>query len=221
MRKTSSPILAAAILAGSFGMAFAQPYLQTAVAAADSTVTQAPAGIVFTGSIEPRFSTYSVAWPGTSVDTHPTGGTDRFIVAAADTTSIHLDHVWARPTAGPASAGAAYFTVTNDGPPDQLVGASTPEAASAGVHETIDDHGVMKMRSVPSLALDTGKPVTFKPGSYHVMLMGLKSPLKPGDSFPLTLTFAHAPPLTVTVKVEGPGGGGADRGGMQGMPGMR
>jgi copper(I)-binding protein len=73
----------------------------------------------------------------------------------------------------------------------------------------------MKMRPVPSVALDTGKPVTLKPGGLHVMLMGLKAPLKAGDSFPLTLTFTHAPPLTVTVKVEAGGGSG-----MQGMPSM-
>jgi copper(I)-binding protein len=150
-----------------------------------------------------------VAWHAAPVDTN------RFTEAAADTSGMHFDHVWARPTAGPASAGAVWFTVTNDGPADQLIGASTPVAASAGVHETIDDNGVMKMRPVPSLTLDTGKPVTLKPGGYHVMLMGLKSPLKAGDSFPLTITFAHAPPQTVTVKVEA--GGGA----MPGMPGMR
>jgi periplasmic copper chaperone A len=185
MRK-SSLILTSTILVFSFSMAFAQTHMQSVVRAADF-----------------------VAWHAASVDTV------RLTEAAADTSSMHFDHVWARPTAGPASAGAVWFTVTNDGPADQLIGASTPVAASAGVHETIDDKGVMKMRPVPSVALDTGKPVTLKPGGLHVMLMGLKAPLKAGDSFPLTLTFAHAPPLTVMVKVEGGGGGG-----MQGMPGM-
>jgi hypothetical protein len=88
------------------------------------------------------------------------------------------------------------------------------------VHETINDNGAMKMRPVPSLTLDPGKPVTLKPGGYHIMLTGLKSALKPGDSFPLTLTFEHAQPVTVTVKVEAMGGGAADHGSMQGMPGM-
>ena len=34
------------------------------------------------------------------------------------------------------------------------------------------------------------------------MLTGLKQPLKLGDSFPLTLTFAKAGPVSVTVSVE-------------------
>jgi copper(I)-binding protein len=44
--------------------------------------------------------------------------------------------------------------------------------------------------------------VTLAPGGYHLMLMGLKAPLRAGDTFPLTLQFEHAPPLTVTVAVE-------------------
>jgi hypothetical protein len=51
------------------------------------------------------------------------------------------------------------------------------------------------------------------------MLMRLKSPLKAGDSFPLTLAFEHAQPLTETVKVEAAGAAGAahDHGTMGGM----
>jgi hypothetical protein len=35
------------------------------------------------------------------------------------------------------------------------------------------------------------------------MLVGLTSPLKEGDSFPLTLTFQKAGPVTVSVLIEG------------------
>jgi copper(I)-binding protein len=163
--------------------------------------------------------TYTVAWHATSVDTHRTDGTYRFTVAAADTSNIDIEHVWARPTMGAGTTGAAYFTLTSKAP-DHLTGVSTPIAATAQPHETINDNGVMKMRPVPSIALEPGKPVTFKPGGYHVMLMGLKAALKVGDSFPLTLTFEHASPITVTVKVEAAGGAAMDHGSMPGMPGM-
>lgn len=167
-----------------------------------------------------RPATYTVVWRATSVDTHKTDGTYHFTVSAADASDISLDHVWARASAGNATTGAAYLTVTDNGRPDRLVGASTPIAAMAELHETINDNGVMKMRPVAGIALEPGKPVTFAPGGYHVMLMGLKSPLKAGDSFPLTLTFEHAQPITVTAHVEAVGGGTMDHGTMQGMPGM-
>lgn len=258
MRTTSPLIFAMPILLASAGSTFAHAWLQSAVPSPDSTVTQPPSEvtIVFTGAIEPRFSTiqvtgersqrvddsqlhssvgdarrlsvglrgvspgaYLVAWHATSVDTHQTDGSYRFTVAATDASNITLEHAWARPTAGAATTGAAYFTVTDKGSADHLVGVSTPIAATAELHETINDNGMMKMRSVPSIALESGKPVTFKPGGYHVMLMGLKSPLKVGDSFPLTLTFEHAQPITVAAKVEAAGGANMDRGAMPGMQG--
>ena len=125
------------------------------------------------------------------------------LVAAGDNASqIQIDHPWARASAGEAKTGAAYLTITDQGEPDQLTGASTPVAASAELHESMDNMGTMKMRPVTGLALMPGKPVKLAPGGYHLMLMGLKAPLKAGDSFPLTLRFAHAPPRTVTVAIE-------------------
>lgn len=142
-----------------------------------------------------------------------------FLAAAGDAPSITVVHPWARASAGAAKAGAAYLTVTDTGAPDKLVGASTPVADTAQVHETINDNGTMKMRPVDGgLALPTGKAVSLSPGGYHVMLMGLKAPLKAGDTFPLTLNFQHAPPQTVTVTVEaGKGGMKMDHGDMDHM----
>ena len=124
------------------------------------------------------------------------------LAAAGDPPSIQVDHPWARASAGAAKTGAAYVTITDRGQPDQLTGASTPVAASAELHESMDDMGMMKMRPMAGLALPTGKPVKLAPGGYHLMLMGLKAPLKAGDTFPMTLLFQHAPPQTVTVTVE-------------------
>ena len=71
----------------------------------------------------------------------------------------------------------------------------------------------------PGVALDPHKPVAFHPGAMHIMLEGLKGPLKVGSTFPLTLTFEKAPPQTVTVtvmKAGAPGPAAATQ-----MPGMK
>jgi len=133
------------------------------------------------------------------------------LLAAAGDPSIQISHPWARASAGAARTGAAYVTITDLGAPDTLTGVSAPVADTVQVHETIDDNGTMKMRPAGALALTPGKPLTMAPGGYHVMLMGLKAPLKAGDTFPLTLTFGHAAPQTVTVTVEAIGAGGMDR----------
>jgi copper(I)-binding protein len=135
--------------------------------------------------------------------------------AAAQTTmgqadshgTIAVTNAWARATAGLAATGAIYCTVTAT-EPDRLTGAFTPVAATAALHQTSMDHGVMRMRPVDGLAVAPGTPVTLAPGGYHVMLTGLKQKLVTGESFPLTLTFQHAGAVKTVVMVERPGASG-------------
>lgn len=123
------------------------------------------------------------------------------VAASAQPASIKVEQVWSR-AAVAGHEGVAYMTITNAGPTDALTAVSTPIAATADLHQTIDDNGVMKMRPVQSLPIDTGKTVTLAPRGYHIMLTNLKQTLKEGDSFPITLTFQKAGTITATAKVE-------------------
>jgi copper(I)-binding protein len=62
----------------------------------------------------------------------------------------------------------------------------------AEVHEMKMEKDVMKMAAIPSLDLPAGKAVELKPGSYHIMLMDLKSPVEKGAKLPLTMKFQDA-----------------------------
>jgi copper(I)-binding protein len=136
--------------------------------------------------------------------------------AAAEDAALTIDHAWARATPGKAQNGAAYFTVTSTGG-DRLLAVATPVAQKAEVHENIDEKGVMKMRPAGPLTLEPGKPVELKPGGYHVMLIGLKQPLKEGETFPLTLTFEKAGTREVTVAIGKAGAMGMSHGDMMQM----
>jgi hypothetical protein len=141
-------------------------------------------------------------------------------VALADPASIQVDHAWSR--AMPAGAtGVVYLTITDTGAPDALTGVTSPVATKSELHETIDDHGVMKMRPIASLPVAPGKPVTLAPGGYHIMLTGLKHALVAGTSFPVTLTFAKAGKVETTASVEKAGAAmpGMDHGSMGNMSG--
>ncbi|MDB5393822.1 MAG: hypothetical protein JWM91_1328 [Rhodospirillales bacterium] len=133
--------------------------------------------------------------------------------------TIHIVDVKARPTAPGAKTAAVYLVLVNHGVvDDSLTGLSTPIADMASLHRTVDSGGMSEMEAVPDLVVKANDGVTFAPGGLHVMLMGLKQQLKPGDTFPLTLDFAKAGAITVTVAVQSikikpkP---------MQGMPGMK
>lgn len=120
---------------------------------------------------------------------------------------ITIDGPWARASAtSKAKAGAAFFMVKNSGHhADRLVGGSSDVAKRVEVHNhEMNDAGVMKMVHVKEgLEVPGMGGVALKPGSYHVMLMGLKAPLKEGETFELELTFEKAGNVTVPVKIMG------------------
>jgi periplasmic copper chaperone A len=128
--------------------------------------------------------------PGSAASTPPAGG------------PLTVKDVWVR--AAPAGGQTAvYFTIVNGKvAADTLVGASTPAAASAGLHETTTDNsGMTGMQPVGQVTIPGGGTVEFKPGGYHVMLMGLVNELKVGESIPLTLTFEQAGVVPITAAV--------------------
>ena len=141
------------------------------------------------------------------------------MAAAAQTPSVTAERAWARATAGMGRTAAVYVTLRAEGRADRLIGAATPRAGMAMLHESFDDHGIARMRMLDGVDLPAGQAVTLRPGGRHIMLTDLAHPLAKGDSFPLTLTFAKAPPLTVTVAVAAPGAGGPPGG--EAMPGMK
>jgi copper(I)-binding protein len=124
--------------------------------------------------------------------------------AAADykVGSLDVSQPWARATPKGASTGAAYMTITNSGSkPERLSCASSPAAATCRIHEMAMDNGVMKMRPVQGgLEIKPGQTVTLKPGGYHMMLEGLKTPLTAGGKLEATLTSSDG----ASVKVEFP-----------------
>jgi copper(I)-binding protein len=125
-------------------------------------------------------------------------------IAYAQQSGVQVEHAWSRATV-PGQTGVIYLTITDTGPADRLMSVASPVAATAALHESFSENGVSKMREIGGLAVSPGTPVTLAPGGYHIMLMGLKQPLKQGDAFPVTLTFEKAGPVTATVTVEKPG----------------
>lgn len=75
-------------------------------------------------------------------------------------------------------------------------------AETLSFHETVDDNGVMRMIPQPEgFTVPAGASLVLASGSKHLMLEKLRKPLAAGEQFTLTLTFANADPLTLTVPV--------------------
>lgn len=115
---------------------------------------------------------------------------------------LTVTDAWARTTPPGVQMGAVYLRLHNGGSKsDRLLKLSTPVAASASVHRTEIIEGVARMREVSVLHLAPGETVEFAPGGLHVMLMGLKGPLRDGQTFELKLLFEVAGPRKAQVRV--------------------
>jgi copper(I)-binding protein len=143
--------------------------------------------------------------------------------AVAQHPAIEVQNAWARATPGAVRTGAVYLALTDHGLPDTLIGVSSPLAAQAMVHESSVLNGVARMRMLDKIELAPHQTVTLQPGGMHIMLTGLKQALKAGDSLPLTLVFANAAPMTVSVPVLAAGAAGPATAGEGGhdMTGMK
>jgi len=121
--------------------------------------------------------------------------------------SLEIGHPWARATPPTAPTGGGFLTITNKGTAaDRLVSASSPAAASVQVHEMKMEGNVMRMRELANgLEIAPGATVTLAPGGLHMMMMGLKAPLKQGEKVPLTLVFEKAGTIDVEIAVEAMG----------------
>ena len=117
-----------------------------------------------------------------------------------------IENAWIRAAPAGAPVAGGYLKITNKGQvADTLVSVSAEFAGMSEIHEMAMEGDVMKMQMLPDgLGVPAGGEVLLKPGSYHVMLIGMKRTLKLGDTFTLDLRFEKSGDLTVQPEVREP-----------------
>ena len=111
--------------------------------------------------------------------------------ATATAQVAEVKDAWVRGTVTAQRSTGAFMEIT--GKRDaRLVGVASPVANSVELHNMSMKDGVMRMTPVEGIDIPAGNTVKLAPGGYHVMFMGLKQQMKPGDRVPLTLTFELA-----------------------------
>ena len=124
--------------------------------------------------------------------------------SAAYAQNVTVQNAWVRTAVPGQTATGAFMTLTAQNS-TRLVGGSSPAAGATELHEMKMDGDIMRMRPVQGgLDLPAGQAVQLKPGSYHLMLMGLKAPLPPQGTVPLTLVFQDAKGVQSTLDIQAP-----------------
>ena len=120
--------------------------------------------------------------------------------SAAD--SVKVEGAFARAVPPGQTNSASFMSLTNQGDADHsLASAESDVAKVVEMHTHLMEDGMMKMRRVEQIDLPAGETVTLAPGGLHVMLIGLKQQLQPGDDVSLTLTLDDGSELSLTAPV--------------------
>lgn len=114
---------------------------------------------------------------------------------------VSVKDAWVRATV-PQQKATGAFMLLNAASDSRLVAVSSSAVPLVELHEMTMDREVMKMRQIAALDLPAGQSVALKPGGHHLMLMNLKTQLKPGDSVPLSLVFEDRAGKRQTVELK-------------------
>lgn len=113
-----------------------------------------------------------------------------FLLTACNaSTDVSVSDAWVRANAPGQKIGAAYMTLKSPQDSKMVYAEATEVAEAVEIHSMSMNNGVMKMRMLDELTLKAGEPHKLAPGGFHLMLFGLKSPLKEGDNITFKLCF--------------------------------
>lgn len=124
-------------------------------------------------------------------------GASALLAGASAMAQTVASGAWARATVPAQTTGGAYLTLRS-ADAARLVGGSTPAASSVEIHTMEMKGSTMSMREVTAVALPAGQAVS----DFHLMLIGLKQPLKAGHQLPLRLEIEHQGGKRETLQIE-------------------
>lgn len=140
------------------------------------------------------------------------------VAAPSRVGTITVSGAWSRETAAGQTAGGGFVTLANSGArEDRLVSAASPVAAEVQLHTMSMDGGIMRMRQVTAgIPVPARGKLELRPGSFHIMFIGLKRPLHQGERIPVTLHFQRAGRVTIQFAVQPVGATGPRKAGHAG-----
>ena len=114
---------------------------------------------------------------------------------------IQVEGAWTRATLPGQDMAMVYMSITSN-QAATIVGVSANVSKTAEMHTMEHKGGMMKMYEVKSINLPANGRLDMNMHGYHLVLNGLKAPLKAGATIPLTLNIEMADKRSVKVDVQ-------------------
>jgi copper(I)-binding protein len=114
--------------------------------------------------------------------------------ALAAKANIDVTDAWTRATNGNATTADVYLHIVSAKEPDKLM------SVDAAMAKDVELRQAPNAGELP-LDVPAGGTISFAPNGEHLTLVGLKAPLKEGDSFLVTFHFDKAGTQNTAVKI--------------------
>lgn len=117
--------------------------------------------------------------------------------------TVTIENAYVRATPPHTQNSAAFMKINNNSNKSlKLVAASSDIAERVELHSHTMSDGMMKMRQVDEVLIEDNNFVELRPGSFHVMIFGLKAPLIEGETAQLKLYFDNGDEIVVDAPIK-------------------
>lgn len=119
--------------------------------------------------------------------------------SASPAAVLTIDDAWVK-TADKGMSAAFGTLVNHTGADITIVSGTTPVSPMVELHEVVGSDGEMKMQPVKGgFTVPANGKLELKSGGFHIMLMDVKTPIKPGDQVAFTLTLKDGTKIDFTA----------------------
>ena len=114
-----------------------------------------------------------------------------------------LSNFWIKETIGNHKITSGYLTIENKNNFDERLETVTSEISEkTQLHNMIVKNDIMKMENLNNgIVIRAKSKLSLKPGSYHIMFMKLRKPLKITKKYKVILNFKNAGSVTLEMPV--------------------
>ena len=131
-----------------------------------------------------------------------------FITSPSTASSIKfnglvLSNFWINETIGNHKITSGYLTIENKNNFDERLESVASEISEkTQLHNIVVKNDIMKMENLNNgIVIRAKSKLSLKPGSYHIMFMKLRKPLKITKKYKVTLNFKNAGSVTLEMPV--------------------
>jgi periplasmic copper chaperone A len=114
---------------------------------------------------------------------------------------LAISDAYVKETVPGQTVASGFVKIKNTGPADKLVAVSSATGSELQLHTMKMEGNVMKMAQIPSIDIAANSSVELTPDGMHIMIMGLKTPAKAGDTIKIKLKFANSGEVEVNFPV--------------------